>query len=86
MPGKEGRKESGEKQEQGKASQQLVLPTPGGLDLVRIRGAHGECGGAGNFGAARMISQMEVVEDSESRPHKAVSFVVEREEEVQEWK
>ena len=40
-----------------------MLPTPGGynegtpaslveLDLARIRDAHGECGGAGNFGAA----------------------------------
>ena len=28
---------------------------------------------------------MEVVEDFESRPHKAVSFVVEREKEIQEW-
>ena len=31
------------------------------------------------------ISQMEVVEDFESRPHKAASFVVEREKEMQEW-
>ena len=31
------------------------------------------------------FSQMKVVEDSESRPHKAVSFVVERDKEVQEW-
>ena len=31
------------------------------------------------------ISHMEVVEDSESRPHRAVSFVVEREKEMQEW-
>ena len=31
------------------------------------------------------ISQMKVVEDSESRPHKAVSFVVERGKEMQEW-
>ena len=30
-------------------------------------------------------SQMEVVEDFESRTHKAVSFVVERDKEVQEW-
>ena len=28
---------------------------------------------------------MRVVEDFESRPHKAVSFVVEREKEIQEW-
>ena len=33
----------------------------------------------------RKISQMKVVEDFESRPHKAVSFVVEREKEIQEW-
>ena len=32
------------------------------------------------------ISQMEVVEDFESRPHKAESCVVEREKEMQEWK
>ena len=31
------------------------------------------------------ILQMEVVEDFESRPHKAVSFVVEREKEIREW-
>ena len=31
------------------------------------------------------ISQMKVVEDFGSRPHKAVSFVVERDKEVQEW-
>ena len=31
------------------------------------------------------ISQMEVVEDFESRPHKAVSFVVRREKELKEW-
>ena len=29
---------------------------------------------------------MEVVEDFESRPHKAVSFVVERDKEVQVWR
>ena len=28
---------------------------------------------------------MKVVEDFESRPHKAVSFVVERDKEIQEW-
>ena len=31
------------------------------------------------------ISQVEVVEDFESRPHKAVSFVVVRREEMKEW-
>ena len=31
------------------------------------------------------IAQMEVMEDFESRPHNAVSFVVERNMEVQEW-
>ena len=30
------------------------------------------------------ISQMEVVEDFESRPHNAVSFVVRREKEIKE--
>ena len=31
------------------------------------------------------ILQMEVVEDFESRPHQAVSFVVKREKEIKEW-
>ena len=31
------------------------------------------------------ISQIKVVEDFESRPHKAVSFVVLREQEIEEW-
>ena len=31
------------------------------------------------------VSQMKVVEDFESRPHKAVSFVVERDKEMEEW-
>ena len=35
--------------------------------------------------ASEENSQMKVVEDFESRPHKAVSFVVEREKEIQEW-
>ena len=30
-------------------------------------------------------SQMKVVEDTESSPHKAVSFVVRREKEMKEW-
>ena len=59
----EGRRDSKNVQEQGKTSQQLVLPTPDPfnegtpasvmeIDLSRIRGAHGECGGAGDSGAA----------------------------------
>ena len=50
-------------QEQGRTSQQLVLPAPGGFnegtpasgmefDLLRGRCGHGECGGARNSGAA----------------------------------
>ena len=35
--------------------------------------------------ASGKSSQMKVVEDFESRPHKAVSFVVERDKEIQEW-
>ena len=31
------------------------------------------------------ISQVEVVEGFGSRPHKAVSFVIEREKEMKEW-
>ena len=54
IPGKEeGRRNSENEQEQGRTSQQLVLPAPGGfkegttassmeLDLPRVRGAHGE--------------------------------------------
>ena len=53
----EGTRNSEDEQEQGRISQQLVLPAPGGinegtpasleLDLPRVRGALGECGGAG---------------------------------------
>ena len=61
MPGREGRKNSEYEQEQGRISQQLVLPAPRGinegtpassleLDLPRVRGALGECGGAGKSG------------------------------------
>ena len=62
MPGKEeGRRNSGDGQEHGRASQQLVLLAPAGinegkpassleLDLLRVRGAHGEGGGAGKSG------------------------------------
>ena len=65
MPGKEGGRRNGEdEQEQGKASQQLALAASGGfnegtpassmeLDLPRVRGAHGECGGAGSSGTAQ---------------------------------
>ena len=59
----ERRRDSKQEQEQGTTSQQLVLPAPGGLNegtpasleevvLPRIRGPHGECGGAGKSGAA----------------------------------
>ena len=56
MPGGgEGRRDSENEQEQGRAGQQLVLPTPGGvnqvapagsleLDLPRVRGVPGETG------------------------------------------
>ena len=58
----EGRMESEEEQEQRKVSQQMVVPASGGyneglparlveLDPARFRGANGESGGAGNFGA-----------------------------------
>ena len=32
------------------------------------------------------ITHMEVVEDFESRPHQAITFVVEGEKEIQEWR
>ena len=59
MPGREeGRRDSENEQEQGRASHQLVLPTPGGinpgapassleLDLPRVRSVPGESGSAG---------------------------------------
>ena len=61
MLGKGGRRNGEDEHEQGKTSQQLVLPAPGGfnertptsgvgLDLLR---AHGEGGGAGNSGAEK---------------------------------
>ena len=57
MPGRDERR-SGDEQEQGRASQQVALPTRGGvnqvapassleLDLPRVRGVSGEGGGAG---------------------------------------
>ena len=60
----EGRRNSEGEQEQGKTSQLLMIPAPGGfsegapasgmeLDLPRVRGTHGECGGAGNSGTAK---------------------------------
>ena len=65
MPGKGGgRRNSEDEQEQGKASQQLALSASGGLnegtpasglelDLPRVRGALGECGGAGKSGTVK---------------------------------
>ena len=61
MPGREGRRDSENEQEQGRISQQLMLPTPGGfiqgapatsleLDLPLVRGVPGECGSAGRSG------------------------------------
>ena len=61
MPGREGRRNSEDEHEQGRISQQLVLPAPGRinegtpassleLDLPRVRGAFGACGGAGKSG------------------------------------
>ena len=57
----EEKEEEGDEQEQGRISQQLVLPAPGGinegtpagslkLDLPRVWSAPGECGGAGKSG------------------------------------
>ena len=54
------RRDSKNEQEQGRTSQQVALPTPGGfiqgapassleLDPLRVRRAHVECGGAGEF-------------------------------------
>ena len=56
VPGKGGRRNSEDEQEQGKASRAGALKegTPASsseLDLPRVRGAHGECGGAGKSGA-----------------------------------
>ena len=66
MPGREeGRRSIEDEQEQGRISQQLVLPAPGGinegtpagsleLDLPRVWSALGECGGAGKSGTRRL--------------------------------
>ena len=62
MPGRdERRRNSEDEQEQGRIKQQVVLPTPGGinqgvpassleLDLLRVRGELGEGGSAGRSG------------------------------------
>ena len=61
MPGRDERRNSEDEQEQGRASQQVALPTPGGfiqgapassldLDLPLVRGAPGEGKGAGRPG------------------------------------
>ena len=59
VPGREeGRRNSEDEQEQGRISQQLVLPAPGGINegtpasslelyLLCVRGALGDCGGPG---------------------------------------
>ena len=65
VPGRgEGRRNSEDEQEQGKTSQQLVIPAQGGLnegapassmelDPPRVRGARGARGGAGSSGTAK---------------------------------
>ena len=60
----EGRRNSEDEQEQDKASQQLALSASSGcnertpassleLDVLRVRSALGECGGAGKSGTAK---------------------------------
>ena len=79
MPGREGRRTSEDEQEKGKTSQQLVLPAPGGfsegtparsmeLDLPRVWGAHGECGGAGNSATAKDRQRSRSNSPSSRRP------------------
>ena len=82
MPGREeGRRNSEDEQEQGKNSQQLVLPASGGfnegtpassmeLDLPHVRCAHGERGGAGkcrNSKGSKKISVQFPESTSDSR-------------------
>ena len=61
MPGREEGRRNSDEQEQGRISQQLVLPAPGGikqgtparslkLDLPRVWSALCECGRAGKSG------------------------------------
>ena len=70
MPRREGRRNSEDEQEQGRITQQLVLPTPGGinqgppascleLDLPRVRGVAGEGGSAGRSGTGRDPNTLE---------------------------
>ena len=71
------RRNSENEQEQGRTSQQLVLPPPGRfnegtpasgmeLDLPRVRGAHGEGNGAGSSGAEK--ERQSLLSISPSRP------------------
>ena len=69
MPGREeGRRNSEDEQEQDKASQQLALSASSGCnegtpvgslepDFPSVRGALGECGGAGKSGTAKRVMQ-----------------------------
>ena len=70
---------------------QIHVMAPEGASTCRSKSAKGELvekvydyAIAGNSLKGE-ISQMKVVEDLEPRPHKAVSFVVERGKEKQEW-
>ena len=70
---------------------QMHVIAPEGVSTCRSKNAKGEwvekvydyviaCSGLKG-----KISDMEVIEDFESRPHKAVAFAVERGKEKQEW-
>ena len=83
LPGREGRRSIEDEQEQGRISQRLVLPAPGGinegtpasgleLDLPRVWSAPGECGGAGKsgtLGIAREVYQTLQVDVQWKRLH-----------------
>ena len=75
MPGGEGRRDSENEQEQGRAGQQLVLSTPGGvnqvapagsleLDLPRVRGVLGETGKCRKSRQARRSKTIQITRTS----------------------
>ena len=69
----------------------MYVIVPEGVSTCRSKSAKGECGEkvydyvTAYNSLKGEISQMKVVEAFASRPHKAVSFVVERGKEIQEW-
>ena len=66
--------------------EQMQVAAPSETSTGRSKGQKGEwIERTYEYVLAKKISHMKVVEYFESRPHKAVSFVVEKEKEIQEW-